>query len=193
MPGRNWARRRRVAIAVSVMAATLAACGVGPRRTLDARSIESEIATGLARQYQFAPGLISVTCPGAVPEVPGQAFICRASLDGQALSLDGTVTSTGGRYSIQPTSAVISEGPLLSELQSRITTQLRAQAKVTCGTRVVLVVAAGGSFSCQAVVLGQPRHVTVTVVDLKGNVRFSVAPPTSGPGATTAPQTLPAA
>ena len=179
----------RAAIAVCVMAAALSACGVGPRRTLAASSIESEIATGLARQYQFAPGLISVACPGAVPEVPGQAFICRATLDGQALSLDGTVTSTGGRYSIQPTSAVISGGPLVSELRSRITTQLHARAQVTCGTRVVLVVAAGGSFSCQAVVLGQPRRVTVTVVDLRGNVRFTVA----GSGATTAPQTLPAA
>jgi hypothetical protein len=163
-----------LALAVAV-AALVPACGVGPRRTLDARSIESRIAGEIASQYQLAPPLISVACPKGTPAKAGRTFSCTATLAGQPLPIDGVVTNSRGRYNLEPTAAVVIPAHLVPMLEARITRDLGAAATVDCGSKPVLVLPAGGTFGCTATVGGKPRPVTVTVEDLQGHVRFSVA------------------
>jgi hypothetical protein len=180
MAGRKGARTRLLApaiLATVVMAAALPACGVAPRRTLDARSIESQIAGEIARQYRLSPGTVTAHCPDGIPALTGRTFTCDATLDGQVLPVDGTVTSRTGRYRVQPAAAVIVVPSVVADLESRIAAQLQAPATVTCGAKAVLVVPTGGTFACTATVDGQARLVTVTVDDLQGHVRFNLAPP----------------
>jgi len=116
-----------------------------------------------------------------------------SSLDGQSLVVNGTVTGTGGRYTIQPAEAVIIVSHAVSVLQADIATQTHVPDTVNCGRSTVLIVAAGRTFSCTATVAGQARQATVMVSGLQGNeVSYSLAPPASGRGSTTPPQTLPA-
>jgi hypothetical protein len=178
---------------ILVAAATVmtAACGVSPHRTLDAHSVASEIGTVLARQYQLPAEHVSVHCPGGVRTISGQKFICQATVAGESLSINGRVTSSDGRYTVAPAQAVIVVARAEPVLQSEITAQLHVPVHVSCGTQRVLVLGPGDAFSCTATVEGETRLVTVDVVDLQGNVRYSLAPPTGGP-ATTSPATLPA-
>jgi hypothetical protein len=165
-------------VAVVLTAAiALAACGVSPRRTLDAHSVASQVTTELVQQYHLSASLISVRCPSGIPVVDGQAFICNATLDGESLSIDGQVTSSSGRYTVKPAAAVIVVAHAESVLESDIAAAIHAPTTVACAHRTVLVVAAGGSFACTATIHGAHRAVTVTVVDLQGNVRYSLAPP----------------
>jgi hypothetical protein len=161
-------------LAVAV-AALVAACGVGPRRTLDARSVEARIAAEIASQYQLARALISVACPKGTPARAGRTFSCTATLAGQPLRIDGAVTDSRGRYTLEPTAAVLIPAHLVPMLEARIAADLGAAATVDCGSRPVLVVPAGGTFGCTAIVRGRTRPVTVTVEDLQGHVRFSLA------------------
>jgi hypothetical protein len=158
-----------------VLAALVPACGVGPRRTLDARSIESRIAGQIASEYQLAPALISVACPTGTPAKTGRTFSCTATLAGQPLPIDGTVTNSRGGYTLEPTAAVLIPARLVPMLETRIAADLGAAATVDCGPKPVLVLPAGGTFGCTATVRGRPRPVTVTVEDLQGHVRFSLA------------------
>jgi hypothetical protein len=169
-------------VIVAVVAAILTGCGVGPRRTLDAHSVAAQITSELAGQYGLAPALISVRCPSGISVVVGQAFVCDATLDGEFLSIAGQVASGRGRYTIKPAAAVIVVARAVSVLESDITAAVHAPANVSCGTRPVLVVVAGGSFACTATVKDGPQAVTVTVADLQGNVRYSLAPPASAAG-----------
>jgi hypothetical protein len=148
---------------------------VGPRRTLDARSIERRISAEIASQYQLAPALVSVACPKGTPAQAGRMFSCTATLAGQPLPIDGTVTDDRGRYTLEPTAAVLIPADLVPMLEARIAADLGAAATVDCGVQPVLVLPAGGTFGCTATVRGRPRPVTVTVEDLQGHVRFSLA------------------
>jgi hypothetical protein len=156
-------------------AALVSACGVGPQRTLDARNIEARIAAEIASQYQVTPTLISVACPKGTRAKTGQTFSCTATLAGQRLPIDGTVTDSRGHYTLKPTAAVLIPAHLVPMLEARIAADLGAAATVNCGPKPVLVLPAGGTFGCTATVRGQARPVTVTVEDLQGHVRFSLA------------------
>jgi hypothetical protein len=161
---------------LAVAAAALAsACGVGPRRTLDARSIEARIASEIASQYQLAPALISVACPKGTPAQAGRTFSCTATLADQPLPIDGKVIDSRGRYTLEPTAAVLIPAHLVPMLEARIAADLGAAATVDCGPKPVLVLLAGATFGCTATVRGRTRPVTVTVEDLQGHVRFSLA------------------
>lgn len=166
-----------VAVVLTAAALAVTACGVSPRRTLDAHSVASQVSTELVQQYHLSASLISVRCPSGTPVVDGQAFVCAATLDGQSLSVDGQVTSANGRYTVKPAAAVIVVARAESVLESDIAAAVHATTTVACAHRTVLVVAAGGSFACTATIHGARRAVTVTVVDLQGNVRYSLAPP----------------
>ena len=162
-----------------VLAGTCAGCGVSPRRTLDGGSVARQIRAEVVRQYDIPASRVTVTCPGGVTEAPGQSFTCQAALDGQTLQIYGTVTSRDGHYRTRPDSAVIEVGSVAGQIQSRIAAQVHAATRLSCGTRAVLVVRVGTTFSCTSTALGQNRRVTVTVDDLQGHVHFSVAPPTT--------------
>jgi hypothetical protein len=160
----------------AVAALAVTGCGVGPHRTLDSHNVAAQITSQLASQYGLAPAVVSVRCPSGIPVVVGQAFVCDSTLDGEGLSIDGQVTSGRGRYTIMPTAAVIVVARAVSVLESDITAAVHAPATVSCGKRSVLVVAAGGSFACTATIKAGPQAVTVTVADLQGHVRYSLAP-----------------
>jgi hypothetical protein len=134
----------------------------------------------VVRQYQLPAADVTVTCPDGIPEVAGRSFKCQATVAGQTLPIDGTVTNSAGRYRTRPGAAVIVLSSVAAELQSRVAAQERAPARVFCGDQAILVVPAGGSFSCTSMVAGHNRQLTVTVDDLEGHVHFSVA---GGPAA----------
>ena len=181
---------RALIAAAAVVPGLLAGCGVGPRHTLDAASVEGQIASRLSSQYG-APNP-SVLCPKAVPVAVGQEFTCDATIEGQSLTVDGTVTNGSGRFSVSLAATIIEVPHAVAVLQRDIAAQTHVATTVDCGRRTVLVVEAGSHFSCTATQAGVDRAVTVTVVNQQGDVRYSLAPPSSGPGSTTPPATAPA-
>jgi hypothetical protein len=158
-----------------MLAAALASsgCQLGPAHTLNDKSLDAQIAAQLRSRYPVSQ--VEVTCPSGVKEETGRKFSCSATLDGQKLILDGTVTSTGGKYSIQPAEAVVVSSQAGSSLQAEIAAQLHEPVSVTCSPPAVRVVPPGGQFDCTAT-LGATasRQVTVTVLDAAGHTRFSL-------------------
>jgi Domain of unknown function (DUF4333) len=166
---------RCVTAAAAVVA--LASCGVGPRHTLNAQSVGNQIGAQLATTYSI--GIPAVTCPSGVPVHAGQTFVCTTTLDGQAVDIDGTVTSGSGKFTFVPTKAVLVVKTLTKILTMGISRQTHLGVVVDCGTHAVLVAAVGRSLTCSATVHGErPRHVTVTVLNLLGSVRYVLGRPT---------------
>ena len=178
--GNVWGGGIAIAVA-TILAETLSACGVGPHRTLDARSVASEITSEVVSQYQLPARIVSVRCPSGIPVVAGQRFVCMATLAEQPLSINGMVTSSTGRYTVVPAEAVIVVAHAVTVLQAGIAAQLHMPVPVSCGTEPVLVRAPGDSFRCVATVQGHPRQVTVVVVNLQGRVSYTLAPSASTP------------
>ncbi|HVA75603.1 MAG TPA: DUF4333 domain-containing protein [Acidimicrobiales bacterium] len=173
--------RARSAIALAVAAGAggiLSSCDVGPSHTLNPKSVQSQIAKQLSSRYPVSGVL--VVCPGKIPDQVGFKFSCTVSFNGGTVRLDGEVTSSKGSYNIRPEEAIISTAQAATTLESDISAQVHATTKVDCGPVSVKVVPVGGQFSCQATITGQgTRRVTVTVEDLDGHFRYSVAPPSS--------------
>lgn len=166
-------RYRRLIPSLIALAFLSGGCGLGADRTLNAKSLDSQIAKQLKVRYPATR--VQVTCPGGVKEKPGDRFSCTASLDGEKLSLTGTVTSSGGRYTIQPAQAVVVSTEAAATLQRQISAQLQESVSVDCGPSAFRIVPAGGQFNCSATLAGQsPRQVTVSVLDTTGNMRFSL-------------------
>jgi Domain of unknown function (DUF4333) len=179
------ARLARLCLGVLALA-VLGACGVQPHHTISSSSAAAEISAQLASRYGISNP--PVTCPANVPDKEGQAFVCTAVLDGQAVQMDATVTGSGGSFTIKPDSAIVVVSSLVSELTSKITTQTGHPATVSCGDRSLLVKAVGDDIACSATFPGEkPRAVRVTVVTLDGRFSFSLA----GAGGSGGGQTLP--
>jgi Domain of unknown function (DUF4333) len=152
-------------------------CRVGPGHTLSASSVSEQIAARLKAQY--AADHPSVTCPSGVPDRRSQTFVCAAVIDGQTVEMDGVVTGSG-RFTVQPRAAIISVATLESSLASELHKQTGVEPAVECGSKAILIVDIGGSFSCSAVFPGgNPRDVKVTVVDIQGGYRYQLAPATT--------------
>ena len=166
-------RYQRLIPSLIAIALLGAGCGLGADRTLNAKSLDSQIAKQLRARYPATR--VQVTCPGGVKEKAGDSFSCVAFLDGEKLGLTGTVTSSGGRYTIQPAEAVVVSTQAAATLQSQISAQLHESVSVDCGPSPFRIVPAGGHFNCGATLPGQtPRQVTVSVLDTAGNMRFSL-------------------
>lgn len=166
-------RYRRLIPSLTAVALLSGGCGIGADRTLNAKSLDSQIATQLKGRYPATR--VHVTCPGGVKEKVGSTFSCAASLDGEKLGLTGTVTSSEGRYTIQPAEAVVVSTQAATTLQHQISAQLQEGVSVDCGPSPFRIVPAGGQFNCSATLPGQsPRQVTVSVLDTAGNMRFSL-------------------
>jgi hypothetical protein len=164
---------RRLLGALFVTALASAGCDLGPAHTLNATSLNTQISTQLGSRYPV--GHVHVSCPSGIEEKPGREFSCSATLDGQSLTLDGTVTSSGGRYSIQPAEAIVVSSQAASSLQQQIGAQLHQTVSVDCGQPPVRVIPPGGQFTCGAVMEGTgSRQVTVTVIDAAGHTRFTL-------------------
>ena len=146
---------------------------MGPDHTLNTKSLDSEIATQLKSRYPVSS--VRVVCPGGIKEKKGTKFSCSASLDGQSVSLSGMVTSSGGRYSIQPAEAIVVSSQAAATIGQQIGSQLQEPVSVVCSPPAFRVVAPGGEFTCTATLGGQAaRQLTVTVLDASGHTRFSL-------------------
>lgn len=158
----------------------LTSCDVGPSHTLHSGSVEAQIAAQLRTRYPV--GNATVSCPNGIPARVGTTFTCMASFYGEHVQLQGLVTSPGGRYSISPAEAIVSTAQATQTLERDLATDLHTQVTVDCGSPAVRVVPVNGQFGCTASVSGQgQRQVTVTVEDLQGHFRYSVAAPQSAP------------
>ena len=150
-----------------------AGCGLGPNHTLNTKSLDSQIAGQLKSRYPVSS--VRVTCPGSIKEKSGTKFSCSASLGSQKVTLNGTVTSSSGRYNIQPADAIVISSDAATTIQQQIASQLQETVSVVCSPPLLRVVAPGGQFSCTATLAGQTtRQVTVTVLDASGHTRFSL-------------------
>jgi hypothetical protein len=153
----------------------VAGCGVQPHHTISSSSAAAEISAQLSSRYGVTNP--PVTCPPNIRAKKGQQFTCTAILDGQPLTIRGTVTASGGSFTINPAEAIVEMATVEHELTARITQETGQTPVVSCGRRTLLVLPVGGTFTCVATFTGQPpRAVTVTVVDLNGGFRFSLAP-----------------
>lgn len=156
-----------------VAAVASAGCDLGPAHTLSTRSLDTQISAQLRSRYPVSR--VQVNCPSGVEEKAGRQFSCSATLDGQNLTLDGTVTSGGGKYSIHPADAIVVSTQAASILQQQIGAQLHQAVSVDCGQPAVRVVPPEGQFTCGVVISGsEARQVTVTVLDAAGHTRFSL-------------------
>jgi hypothetical protein len=167
--------RRVVSLIPAVLACcTIASCDVGPSHSLNSGSVENQILKQLSARYPMTGRV--VTCPGKIPDKVGYRFTCTVAFDGGTVHLHGQVTSSKGSYNIEPDQAIVSTAQAATTLEADIAANTHASAKVDCGPVMVKVVPVGGQFSCQASISGEgARQVTVTVVDLDGHFRYSVA------------------
>jgi Domain of unknown function (DUF4333) len=170
-------RARWAIAAVSVLIVLFGlttSCGVGPGHTLSAASLSEQIAGQLEAHYGIKQP--AVTCPSGVSDHKGQTFVCAATIDGQTVEMDGTVTGSG-RFTVVPRSVIISVPAIESSLATELQRQTRVKPSVDCGPKQVLVVEVGGAFSCSAMFPGgKPRAIKVTVVNLQGEYRYQLAP-----------------
>jgi hypothetical protein len=172
---------------IGVAAAGASSCGVGVHHMLDAKSVGRQIGSNLASQYQIpAP---AVQCPNNVPATRGRTFTCTTALDGQPLTINGTVTDGSGHFGISLTQAVLPTAHAISVLQANVAAQTHLPTTVTCGPRLVLVVRVGQTFHCTAHQGGVSRGLSSTVESTSGQVRYSLDPLGTGPGSTVSPLT----
>lgn len=171
--------RSAVALAIALGGGgLLSSCDVGPSHTLNAKSVQSQIVRQLGSRYPMSGAV--VTCPAHIPAQVGFRFSCTAVFDGGTLRLTGDVTSSKGTYSVQPDEAIVSTAQASATLRGDISAEVHAPTTVDCGPQKVRIVPVNGRFTCQASIPGQgSRQVTVTVDDLDGHFRYSVAPPST--------------
>lgn len=168
-----------LSIALGVVS-LMSSCDVGPSHTLNPTSVQTQIEKQLSARYSVSDVLVS--CPRKIPDDVGFKFSCNAAFDGGRVRLKGVVTSSKGSYSILPDEAIVSTAQAAGTLETDISADLRAPATVDCGPVKVKVLPVGGQFTCQASVTGQgTRQVLVTVDDLDGHFRYSVASPPASP------------
>ncbi len=169
------ARRGLIAAGAAAVAVVAAACGSTPTRTLDARSAASRISSELHARYHVTT--VNVSCPSGVPARKGQVFVCSATLDGQRVRLDATVTDSSGAFSIDPNDAIVVPSSIATQLTERIASRTGRTATVHCPGGAVAVVPVHQTLTCTATFAGQaPRPVVVTVIDRRGDFGFQLAP-----------------
>lgn len=155
----------------------LAGCSltsIKARDTLSAASVEAKIAAQLVKSYDVAAP--SVHCPVSVPAQVGSKFTCTTTLDGQVLTVAGTVTGARGRLMVHPTSAIVVTSAAQAEIAKSLRTTFGQPVTVSCAAPALLVTSVGHSFGCAADVGNIRRQLVVTVTDLAGALRYRVLP-----------------
>jgi hypothetical protein len=149
-------------------------CSLQATSSLSAKSLETMVARELATNYHMRPP--AVHCPAGIPDKIGSKFACRARIDGQPLTLAGTVTGTHGAVMLHPTSAVVTISVARQKLAASLAKTFGRPVTVVCSAPPLLVAKAGGVFRCTAQVAGIRRQLVVTVTDLEGHLRYRVLP-----------------
>lgn len=154
----------------------LAGCGVRPHHTLNGGSAAKKISAELSRRYQGTTP--DVTCPSGAPVHAGQMFVCQVTIDGQPLTITGTITASDGTFSLAPSAAIIPIASTVTALEKSINGASSVPATVTCGSRALLVVTAGKTFTCSATLGAEPpRQVVVTVHNVDGDISYMLVRP----------------
>lgn len=176
-PGTGGAPAAAAVVALAGSVAVLAGgCSSGPSRTINASSAGNQISAQLASRYHVAP--VPVRCPSGVGARSGRTFVCTASLDGQQVRMEATVTSGSGTFAVEPVEPILVPASVADQLGKRISARIGQAVTVTCPGGAVLVVPVHHSFTCQASLPGEAgRPVVVTVVDHQGNFGYQLAQP----------------
>lgn len=157
-----------------VAAAVLSSCSLTAADTVSAASLETDIAGQLASSYRIPKP--PVHCPRSVPAVAGHKFTCTATLDGQALKVKGTVTSSRGQVEVRPATAVVVTKAAEAELAGHLKTTFRRTVGLSCRLPALLVATPGRRFSCTVTVGTIKRQLAVTVTGTAGALSYRVLP-----------------
>ena len=152
----------------------LSSCSFKAADTVSAASLEADIANQLARSYQIAKP--PVHCPRSVPAVAGSKFTCTATLDSQALKVNGSVTGSRGQVVVKPATAVVATKVAEAELAKRLQGTFHQKVGLICHVPALLVATQGRRFGCTATVGTIKRQLAVTVTGNAGALSYRVLP-----------------
>jgi hypothetical protein len=117
-------------------------------------------------------------CDDATDLKAGDTFECVATVDGQELHLEATMTDDDGNVSIINKDAVLDMGVMVDYVTSTVLENAGVTlTDVDCGDRTTLVQAPGSSFDCAVTADdGATATVVVTVEDIDGTVSSEIIP-----------------
>ena len=150
---------------------------------------------GTANRSHFFGDLPRCAALGAVGQQRGGGFgksaqpcriESRPSLEGQPLIIHVSLTDGTGRFTPQPTAAVMVLANVEKGIKAQVDRQTASDSTVSCGSHKVLVKAPGATFPCTVVTSTVSRTVEVTVKDVQGTFQFEQTGPV-----TTAPSSAP--
>jgi hypothetical protein len=114
----------------------------------------------------------TVACPGNHAAKAGETFTCTAtSKDGDIIPVDVVVLDEAGRVSWDVRGVVVHE-KLMAE---GITAKNNGAITVKCPDKVI-VVAVGGTFTCEAGSGGTMQHIEIRIEDKEGNETWKLKP-----------------
>jgi hypothetical protein len=152
-------------------AIALAACGSSSGSKLDTGRVERAMAASILAQRGLRA---TVTCPSEVPVKTGYTFTCNAKLDVGSYPVTVVVTNSKGhvRYENHAPLIALNTEKVEHAIAASIASQRHLTATVNCPEEVLQK--AGVTFTCTAVVAGNPKHYpfVVTQTDDHGHVRY---------------------
>lgn len=168
--------RRRLIPGSRVLALALAAgialgaCGSSESK-LDTGRVERAVAASILAQRGLRT---TVVCPSDVPVKTGYKFTCDANLTVGSYPVTVVVTNSKGhvRYENHAPLIALNTEKVEHAIAASIASQRHLSATVTCPEEVLQK--AGITFTCTAVVAGNPKHYpfVVTQVDNHGRVKY---------------------
>ncbi len=173
VPCRAMTRRTSALLITAVSALALVGCSASVSvggKTLDRDDLHALIEDQLAGDLPVT--IADADCPEVEDPADGDTFECTATLDGQPVTVVGTVTDAeNGTVNVVFGDAVLD----VAALESTTAEQLGEGITVECGDENYLVQEVGASFECEATdSSGATAAVAVTVNDVAGNVSFEV-------------------
>jgi hypothetical protein len=85
---------------------------------LNGGSAAKKISAELSRRYHGTTP--DVTCPSRAPVRAGQRFVCQVTIDGQPLTITGTITASNGAFTLAPSAAIIPIASTVAALEKSI-------------------------------------------------------------------------
>ena len=152
----------------------LASCSIKARDTVSAASLEADIGNQLAGSYRVTKP--PVHCPRSVPAQAGSKFTCTTTLDGQALKVKGSVTSSSGQVEVEPATPVVVTKDAEAELRKRLEGTFHQAVSLACEIPALVVANPGRHFVCTAMVGTIRRQLAVTVTGSAGALSYRVLP-----------------
>jgi|GEM_PF-6342577 len=164
-----------------VAALAITGCSVKARPEISAKDLEAEIASQLASTFHISKPAVS--CPTKVPAQLGSKFTCTATLDGQALVVNGAVTNARGKVEVKPAQAVIVTSAAEAELARRLSGTFHQQVSVSCHAPALVVASPGRQFGCTVDVGTIKRQLAVRATGRAGALSYRLLPYRSASGA----------